>query len=568
MPAGSPTPPPDPSRTVIARFLAARQRRLLLIVAVLAVCAVVITRGIHNGEFSFNTDETIHASTGLYFADFLRDLPLRHPMQYTFRYYGQYPALGVLHWPPIFHMFEGLAFFLFGSSVVVARAVIVLFALLGIYFQFRLMEYLESRMAAVVAALLFAFLPLTLLFEKVVMLEIPALSLCIGAIFFWIRYLREERKADIYRFAFFACAALLTKQTGAFLVPVCILTVLFTRRLHIFLQRTTWYVVALCAIVLTPYYLAMARLHGKAMALSVDASHPVTLLHRVTFYWRVLPGQTGWIVLVLSVLGMVTYCAHKEWEKLGFVLAWIAGCYIVWTPIGVMEPRFMIYWLPAWAWLAAVPFTVAARGKVWRAIPPLAAAACLSVQLLSALSFQRPYVSGYCAAARNVVRIAKSGYVLFDGPLPGNFVFFVRTSDPSRRVGVLRKALYVTMISKDEGSEELVHTPQGILNMLSEDGVRYIVVAENSPMSFPVQRTLRDLLHRDHQFRLRGVFPVGGDAPMVKPNMFLAIYENLQAPSAASAPSLHLKMLTTRQDLDVPFTTLGPPPYSFAVSGQ
>ena len=96
----------------------------------------MITRGIHTGEFNFNTDETIHASTGLYFADFLRDLPLRHPLQYTFRYYTQYPALGVLHWPPIFHMFEGLAFCLFGSTVAVARATVLIFALLGIYFLF------------------------------------------------------------------------------------------------------------------------------------------------------------------------------------------------------------------------------------------------------------------------------------------------------------------------------------------------------------------------------------------------------------------------------------------------
>jgi hypothetical protein len=268
------------------------------------------------------------------------------------------------------------------------------------------------------------------------------------------------------------------------------------------------------------------------------------------------------------MLGIATYCAHKEWEKLGFAAAWIVGCYITLTPIGLQEPRFMIYWLPAWAWLAAAPFTVSLPGKVWRAIPPSAAAVLLSVELLSALSFQRPYVSGYGAAASSLVRMARSGYVLFDGPLPGNFVFFVRTSDPSRRIGVLRKALYATMISKDEGSVELVHSSDGIRNLLAEDGVHYIVVAENTAMSFPVQRTLRDLLHRDAQFRLRAIFPVGGTAPMVQPNTFLAIYENLQVPSGATAPYLHVKMLTTRQDLDVPFTTLGPPPYSFNFSGQ
>lgn len=549
-------------------FLPERYRSILLLVALLVVCAVVIAHGIHKGEFNFNTDETIHASTGLYFADFLRDLPLRHPVEYTFRYYAQYPALGVLHWPPIFHMFEGLAFFLFGSSVVTARATILLFALLGIYFQFRLVEYVENRLTAALAALLFALFPLTLLFEKVVMLEVPALSFAMGAIFYWIRYLREERKSDVYRFAFFACAALLTKQTAAFLIPVCVLAAVLTTRLRVFLKRTTWYVAVVCGLVLSPYYLAMARIHGSALAMSVNASHPVSLLQRASFYWRALPGQTGWIVLVLSVFGIATYCARRDWEKLAIAGAWILGCYITLTPIGYQEPRFMIYWLPAWAWLAAVPLTIPRSDKLVRVVQAGAAVMLLGWQLLGGWSYARPYVNGYGSAAQSLVSMARSGYVLFDGPLPGNFVFFVRASDPNRRVGVLRKALYVTMLSKDEGSEELVHDSDGIRNVLAEDGVRYIVVAENAPTLFPVQKTLRDLLHHDHQFRLRAVFPVGGSAPMVWPNSFLAIYENVQASNGGMAPYLHLKMLTTRRDLDVPFKTLGPPPYSFNVSGQ
>ena len=561
----SDVPSPVPLLMALGQFLRGRYRSLVLVAAVLAASGFVITRGIHNGEFNFNTDETIHASTGLYFADFLRDLPLRHPLQYTFRYYAQYPALGVLHWPPIFHMFEGLAFLLFGSTVAVARATILMFALLGIYFLFRLVEYLENRLAAIIASLLFAFFPLTLLFEKVVMLEIPALSLTIGAIYFWIRYLKEERKADIYRFAFFACAALLTKQTVAFLIPVCVLAAVLTKRMtQIFLQKTTWYVAAICGVVLSPYYFALSHFHGAALAKSVEATHPVTLLQRTSFYWRALPGQITWVVLALSVLGIVTYCARKEWEKLAFAMAWIFGCYITLTPIGFQAPRFIIYWLPAWAWLAAVPFSVSLGQKVPRTLQTAAAIVLLSAQALWALSYQRPSVTGYGSAARDLVRMAKSGYVLFDGPLPGNFIFFVRASDPSRRIGVLRKALYVTMLIKDEGSEELVHGFDGIRNVLAADGVRYIVVAENTPTSFPVQQTLRDLLHKDHQFRLRGAFPVRGCDPM-RPDTFLAIYENLEAGGAA-APYLHVKMLTTRQDLDVPFRTLGPPPYSFDVS--
>lgn len=58
----------------------------LALAAVLALSTIVIAHGIHKGEFSFNVDETIHATTGLYFADLVRDLPLSHPVQYTYRY--------------------------------------------------------------------------------------------------------------------------------------------------------------------------------------------------------------------------------------------------------------------------------------------------------------------------------------------------------------------------------------------------------------------------------------------------------------------------------------------------
>lgn len=576
VPVPSTVPPPSEvrplseaaPRVVSRQFFQERYRRVLLVVAVLAASGVVITRGIHTGEFNFNTDETIHASTGLYFADFVRDLPLRHPMQYTLRYYGQYPALGVLHWPPIFHMVEGLGFLLFGSSVVVARGALLLFALLGIYFLFRLVEYVESTPAAVIASLLFAFLPLTLLYEKVVMLEIPALSFAIGALFFWIRYLREEKRPDIYWFALLACAALLTKQTAAFLLPVSVLSAVLTKRVQLFLQKTTWYVAAGCGIVLAPYYLAMSHYHGAAMAKVLGNARPVSHFARYTFYWRILPEQMTWVVLGLSVLGIVTYCLRQEWEKLAFAAAWICACYLTMTPIGVQEPRFAIYWLPAWAWLAAVPFTVRVRQKVLRPLQPVAAVVLLSVQAGWALSFHRPYVEGYQTAAGSLVRMAKSGYVLFDGPLPGNFVFFVRTSDPDRRVGVLRKALYVTMLEKRSGSEELVHGFDGIRNLLEDDGVRYIVVAENAPIWFPVQQTLRDLLHSDHQFQLRATFPVHGGEPM-QPDTYLAIYENLEAPATPVAQSLHFKMLTTtRKDFDVPITTLGPPQHSFHIFGR
>jgi hypothetical protein len=60
-------------------------RSFTLLLCVLFVRTLVIVRGIHTGEFSYNVDETQHAGTGLYFADLVRDHPFTHLMQYTYR---------------------------------------------------------------------------------------------------------------------------------------------------------------------------------------------------------------------------------------------------------------------------------------------------------------------------------------------------------------------------------------------------------------------------------------------------------------------------------------------------
>ena len=157
-----------------------------VLVAVLLFVTVVVTRGVHKGEFSINVDEGAHAVTGLYFADFLSDLPLAHPVQYTYNYYAQYPALGLILWPPLFHFVEGIIFLVLGPSVVSARLTTLLFALLGLIFWFKLVSELQNEWAAAVCTLLLALLPSLLLYEKAVMLEVPSLALCIAASYFWV----------------------------------------------------------------------------------------------------------------------------------------------------------------------------------------------------------------------------------------------------------------------------------------------------------------------------------------------------------------------------------------------
>src|ERR1700686_424824 len=123
-------------------------------VIVLLAVALVVSRGITQGELRFSGDETRHTMNGVFLRDLFTDLPLRSPVQYAYEYYAKYPALALPHWPPFFYFVESIYFLIFGISVWVSRLAAVLsFALLGTYFWYRIAERQGSRNLTLLSAL-------------------------------------------------------------------------------------------------------------------------------------------------------------------------------------------------------------------------------------------------------------------------------------------------------------------------------------------------------------------------------------------------------------------------------
>jgi hypothetical protein len=530
-----------------------RSTGLLLCVLVIAIMAIV--RGIRVGEFSYNVDETQHAVTGLYVADLVRDHPFAHPVAYTYRYYAQYPALsGVIHWPPLFYGFEGLFFLILGPTVVAARLTILFFALLGLVFWFLLVRELLDDWAAAFSTALLALLPSVLLFEKTVMLEVPLLACCIAASFFWISYLLKGKDSSVYWFALFASAALLTKQNAVYLAPFCFLSGLLCGGWKLFLRKEVLRALAICSVLILPFYALVYAVHWKTIAMDLNEKSTGVSGNRWLFYPKALPGQLGWVLLGLGVLGILTSRTWARAKVAGIMLSWIVACYVTLTLIGHKEARYVIYWIP--------PFLFFASGllfrffsKPWLKLAASAAAVVvLGATMVSAWSFHRPYVTGFAAVPKKILEESKSAVILYDGPLPGNFIFFMRAEDPGRRFLVLRKALYASQIKKSGGSVELVHSPQEIEDLLREDGVRFIVVSDDGLLHFESQKMLRDLL-QGSSYKELGRFPIGG-TDLSSPDSSLLLYENLKwTPPAGKY--LRIKMLTMSHDIVIPWDNFG-----------
>jgi hypothetical protein len=543
------TLPEDSATTApLARARGGWNRRSIgLLLCVLGIALVAIIHGIRVGEFSYNVDEAQHAVTGLYYASIVHDHPA-HPVQYTYQFYAQYPAIGVIHWPPLFYGFEGLAFLLLGPNVVAARITVLAFALLGLFTWFDLVKELQDEWTAALSTILLALVPPILLFEKTVMLEVPCLSLCIAASCCWIRYLFYGKRSTLFWFVGFASAALLTKQNSVYLALFCVASAVALGRWRWLVKPPVLWSVLGVALIAGPYYFLVYSVHWQSTMMNLTDSR-VSGTAKLLFYWKCLPGQLGWTMLALSLIGLLT---SPRWDRRAntlLMLTWIGSCYVMFTLIGLKDSRHTLYWLPPFTYFAAGMLTRMFSRQPLRTVAGAAAVVLMGTSFVAAWSYQRPSVSGYSAAAKAVTEIAHAGIILYDGELPGNFIFFVRANDPNRHFLVLRKALYTYRIDKRWGSEEVVHDQNGVEDLLRRDGVHFVVVSDHMPMDFAVQRSLRDVL-QTKQFKLLGRFPVYA---MTQQTDNLLVYENLQwAPPTDKF--LRIRMLTLNHDVVVPFS--------------
>jgi hypothetical protein len=546
--------------------------RSLLIITSLLLGVILVTHRIGKGEFDYNVDESQHAATGLFVKGFLQDLPLKHPVAYTYRSYAQYPALsGVLHWPPLFYAAEGVVFLALGPSVVTARLTVLLFAMIFWFFWFLWCSEILAPKAAFWSTMMLATLPAILLFEKSVMLEIPCLALSVAALYYWHRYLMEESRRDLYLFTFFLAAALLTKQSSIFIPLACVFTTALLRKWPLIWSRRSLPPLAILLAAVGPFYALVYVVHWKTIAMDLLYQHnsggggPQGGQWRdaILFYVKALPGQLGWPLLMLAAAGIASYRRWSRWEPAAFMLSWIAAGYMVFTAIQHKEPRYAIYCLPPFIYFAGGFLANPWKLRPTRILAGVLAAAMLGQAILVAWKYQRPYEEGYAALASNIHSLSNSGVILFEAPLPANFIFFLRRLDEKRSFVVLRKALRVMRIKVSGGSVELARTVDEVNGVIDQNGVKYVVVSDGAP-EFEGQRSLQTLLKSDSRFEFLGSFALESNEREFR-NLHLLLYRN-NKPTLPTDRFLRIRMMTLSHDIVVPWEELNQPVSNQAIT--
>jgi Dolichyl-phosphate-mannose-protein mannosyltransferase len=513
---------------------------------------LLLSRGITNGEPFYNNDETRHVMNGVFLRDLLVDRPLAHPLTYTYEYYAKYPAIAVPHWPPLFYVVEALFFLIFGISVWASRLAILGFALLGAYFWYRIAERYGPRARALLSAFVFCLLPSIMVFESVTMLEIPQVTLCLGTVFFWLRWVENEKTVDLWALAALLVAALLTSQSSIFLVVFLSLDFLLNFRFRLLRNWQVWAALLSSVGIVVPWYLfsfrALTRSYQRAVG--QEFQH---VIHRwsLLFYLRKLPEQLGLTLLVFACIG-IAWSVARAGSRYRFLVLWIVSAYLCFTLINEKESRHIFIWLPPLVYfsLLGIEALVPRRRWVW-----LAYAAIGLYFLVGALRFQRPQLTGVESAARFVLAQPNSDIIYYQGYLNGAFIFDVRRLDPQKSHMVARdKQVVATNIVY--ARRPVLSTTDQVLNFFENWGIRYAVI--ESPNVEGDLAVVHQLVESS-RFELIATYPVRLNQGHQELET-IAVYR-LRGEIRPSAQPLNIPMMTIHRDIPVDLNRLSGRPW-------
>jgi hypothetical protein len=474
------------------------------------------------GEPFYNNDENRHVMTGVFFRDLLLDRPIDNPQGYAVDYFLQYPALGLVVWPPLFYGIEGVFMLAFGTSYLAARILAGLFSALACLYLFLLVRRTHGTFSATLAVLLFGLAPLVFLLSQHVMLEMPALAFVLAAVYHFVRHLEDGKPRDVYLAALASALFALTRFDGVVLLAFFALSTVALRRFDLFRRREVWLAALLALLIVVPVYVPLVAAFGRSHVLVTlqGGAEGRSFWEHVVFYPRSLLRQIGPFTAVPAVLGFLVALwpapGRVRWPY--FLLA--AATYLTFTPLAELEERHAIYWYPAFALFAVEGIDwIAARFKAQAARSALAALAVTAGALWIVVTLRIPYVRGYEEAARYVAENTRSSrYAFFDGFLNGNFIYQVRRHDPDRRLWILRgdKLLYGVLNEPGTGYAEYAEGEQEILDTLYRYDPELIVVEEPQVrFEIPMAERLREALasHPERFERVKS-FPVDTNVPV------------------------------------------------------
>jgi hypothetical protein len=476
----------------------------------------------HNDGLWYQGDAPRHATNGQFLKEFLLSGSL-DPTGYALSYYARYPVIHPTAYPPVFYVLEGIAYGLFGQSPFIAKGLVLAFALLAALYTLAWLRRWLLPEAGWLAALL-PLLPGLVCWSHAIMLNVPALSLGLAALYHGRRWL-EAAPAVPAHLHFYATAALsvltiLTYFPGGVVVFILLAWLLALGRAPLLWQPRTLLVGILCALVLLPWALLVRRWAPAQLAMAIPREEWLWSIKNWTLYPRRLSEIVNLSVVALAGCGVAAGLLSRRWRRETLLLLlWLAVCQGVFSLLPVKETRYLLLVCPVFVCLGALALVAVAgwlEGSALRLTTArwgILVGVLLLVQAWFAGRVVVPSVEGFRAAVAFVEQVAPKGPVFYHGRYDGVFTFYLQAGDPAfqRRVVLGSKLFWPAEPRASSPPTESSATAGQVIEALqTRSGCRWIAVEEGDfADNLVAMPQLREAV-KGSEFELVQSFPIEG----------------------------------------------------------
>lgn len=518
----------------------------LLLFVVFAVLALLSLRSLNDSSIGIPDADRI-LMDGVFIHDFLLDLPLTQAFDYAVAYYGQYPALSIGYHPPFFPFVEAIFNLIFGVNMWSSRLALLAFSIVGIAAWFALLRRIFDTATAFWASLILVSTPFVTQWGWYTMTEVPALSMAMVTAFVFYHYLETEQARYLYATALLFSLTLWTKQTALFLVIWFVMHIVVTGQFIAVLKRKeTWVATGIVLVLVVPLLIITLWLGKQNLDQSVGAN--ISFWSHGRLNWDNLSRHLSTLinihltvpVLVLSIIGMALAVYNKHKATTYFFLL-IISVYMFFTYIIGKNPRYPIFWIPAFALFACLPVYYLQDRRRLHILLTALVAGTIIYQIAENFSRSPAFAKGYREAAEFVLKNRKNPVVFVDAYNNGYFTYFMRALDADRSMYVLRgdKLLTSASISSTRWLKIHANNRSDIEDILKKYGVTLIVVERNDYTGIAIHKELREFL-KTNKFQLLREIP---------------IVSNRRVTTLAEQPSLGMQTLQIYEYVDaVPLT--------------
>ena len=496
-------------------------------------------------------DAPRHALNGAFVLDFFRELPWRHPVDFAYDYYRQWPALTILFYPPLFYGVLAAAYAVFGVSEASALLIELSFLLLLAWGAFRLARHWLDPAPSLAVALLLIGAPELAFWGRQIMLDVPAYAFLVWAAEFLMRHLKGGQKWALFSAIVCTALAAYTKYNAIFFVVPIAISLLCAYGVRTFREGTVLQAAALGVALLLPLiaiFFAFGHYNIDQAAALPGAGASRWSITNLTFYARVMPSVISWPTLVLACLYLLALPFAPAFRlpraDTAFLGSWLLFGYAFYSMIAVKEPRHILFITYPLALMAvlAIDRTLASLSHRY-AISLIFAVAVLAATMTTGTV---PAVAGMREAAEEVAQLAPpETNVGFWGSRDGTFVYAMRAYSSRLDLGVVRLdkiLLSDVAVYVEHGFKENVISLDELTDILYNLHIQYVVFQTGYHAELASVKALEEALGSD---KFSEVERIPMTANYGKGYMAdLVIYRlKAEVPRGRVAPSMQIKLL-------------------------